>query len=171
MSTIKLYAVLVYHNGIYCASYYNLNDVNILYRNSIKKQIRQTIDNLLEHINTNLYAAKETIGEIDIQVLYYSGYLVITSDTYPNKVALQLIHELLAGNDLNETCCKYRGLENTIIQELDETKEILLQTIEKIIERGEKLEDLLERTHDISIHSRDFKKQSEKLNSSCCTIL
>jgi synaptobrevin homolog YKT6 len=57
-----------------------------------------------------------------------------------------------------------------IQKDLDETREVMVQNIEKVIARGEKLDDLLDKTNDLSESSKVFVKRSKAMNS-CCVIL
>ncbi|PWA90529.1 SNARE-like superfamily protein [Artemisia annua] len=57
-----------------------------------------------------------------------------------------------------------------IQRELDETKIILHKTIDSVLERGEKLDSLVEKSSDLSTASQMFYKQAKKTNQ-CCTIL
>ncbi|GJM92454.1 hypothetical protein PR202_ga08930 [Eleusine coracana subsp. coracana] len=57
-----------------------------------------------------------------------------------------------------------------IQRDLDETKIILHKTIESVLERGERLDSLVEKSSDLSAASQMFYKQAKKTNS-CCTIL
>ena len=54
--------------------------------------------------------------------------------------------------------------------DLDETKVILYDTIEKVLERGEKLEDIVARSENLSATSKQFYKTAKSTNS-CCVIL
>lgn len=54
-------------------------------------------------------------------------------------------------------------------QELDETKIVLHKTIESLLERGEKLDDLVSKSNELGILSKEFLKDSRKTNS-CCVI-
>ena len=54
-----------------------------------------------------------------------------------------------------------------INKSLNETKVIMLQNIEKVLERGEKIDDLVKRSHDLSKTSKEFYKTSKKLNKCC----
>ncbi|KAF8595204.1 snare protein YKT6 [Ceratobasidium sp. AG-I] len=54
-------------------------------------------------------------------------------------------------------------------QELDETKIVLHKTIEAVLERGEKLDDLVDRSNNLSATSKQFYKSAKKQNS-CCVI-
>ncbi|OAV88986.1 synaptobrevin like YKT6 [Puccinia triticina 1-1 BBBD Race 1] len=55
-------------------------------------------------------------------------------------------------------------------QELDETKIVLHKTIESVLERGEKLDSLVERSNALSSQSKMFYKTAKKQNS-CCLIV
>lgn len=55
-------------------------------------------------------------------------------------------------------------------QELDETKIILHKTIESVLERGQKLDSLVERSENLSAQSKMFYKSAKKQNS-CCVIM
>lgn len=54
--------------------------------------------------------------------------------------------------------------------ELDETKIILHNTIEAVLQRGEKLDDLVEKSEGLSMQSKAFYKTAKKTNQ-CCVIL
>jgi len=53
--------------------------------------------------------------------------------------------------------------------DLDETTAVLHQTIDNLLERGEKLDSLVERSDDLSKQSKMFYKQARKTNS-CCVV-
>ncbi|KAI5070620.1 hypothetical protein GOP47_0014963 [Adiantum capillus-veneris] len=76
---------------------------------------------------------------------------------------------------LNEALGKYQDPTEAdkllkIQKELDETKHILHKTIDSVLERGEKLDSLVEKSSDLSLASQVFYKQAKKTNQ-CCTIL
>lgn len=54
--------------------------------------------------------------------------------------------------------------------QMKDIKEIMIENIEKILDRGEKLENLVERSKKLSDTSKDFYHKSKKLNS-CCVML
>ena len=51
--------------------------------------------------------------------------------------------------------------------DVDETKEIMVKNIDKLLDRNEKLEDLVAKSDDLSMQSKTFMKQSKKMNSCC----
>ena len=57
-----------------------------------------------------------------------------------------------------------------IQRELDETKIVLHKTIDSVLARGEKLDNLVEKSSDLSLASQMFYKQAKKSNS-CCGMM
>lgn len=53
--------------------------------------------------------------------------------------------------------------------DLDETKIILKNTIEAVLERGEKLDDLVVKSEELSYQSKAFYKTAKKTNA-CCSF-
>jgi len=119
---------------------------------------------------------------------------VITDLEYPARVAFVLLTQLLdefstAHGDswttvttaesvvyppLEEYLAKYQDPAaadkvTKIQQDLDETTQILHKTIDSVLERGVKLDNLVERSDDLSKQSKMFYKQAKKTNS-CCVI-
>ena len=54
--------------------------------------------------------------------------------------------------------------------DLDETKIILLNTISAVLQRGEKLDDLVAKSDDLSAQSKVFYKTARKTNQ-CCSLI
>ena len=57
-----------------------------------------------------------------------------------------------------------------IQRDLDETKVVLHETIESMLQRGEKLETLVDKSSDLSMASQMFYKQAKK-NNQCCKLM
>lgn len=51
--------------------------------------------------------------------------------------------------------------------ELDETKIVLHNTIEAVLQRGEKLDDLVAKSEGLSMQSKTFYKTAKKTNACC----
>lgn len=121
--------------------------------------------------------------------------VVVSDHEYPSRVAHTLLNKVLddfaskipahTWSCLVESTCQYQGLEvylakyqvpteadamTKIQADLDETKIILHNTIEAVLERGEKLDDLVAKSEDLSTQSKTFYKTARKTNQ-CCTIL
>ena len=48
----------------------------------------------------------------------------------------------------------FHHLHNSVQNELDETKQIVSETLEKILDRGQKLDDLVSRSNELSEQSK-----------------
>ena len=55
-------------------------------------------------------------------------------------------------------------------KEIDETKVILHKTIESMLDRGEKLDQLVDKSEKLSAQSKTFYKVAQKTNSCSCSI-
>ncbi|KAJ2019695.1 palmitoyltransferase [Coemansia sp. S680] len=120
--------------------------------------------------------------------------VVITDREYPGRVALglaaKMIDEYTKVHDdrfiesatgktgfvvLKEFIGKYQDPKQAdsimrVQQELDETKVVLHKTIESLLERGEKLDALVDRSNQLSSQSKMFYKTAKKTNS-CCIVM
>lgn len=107
----------------------------------------------------------------------------ITTTNYPSSPILRLSMNLLGEFEKNTNQSNFVLLQERVDQcqepkdvdkiafiqsEIEETKMIMISNIDAILRRGERLEDLLEKTTDISASSKTFLKKSKKLNSWCC---
>ncbi|KAH7281624.1 hypothetical protein KP509_36G055700 [Ceratopteris richardii] len=75
---------------------------------------------------------------------------------------------------LNDALARYQDPTEAdkilkIQKELDETKHILHEALEALMDRGEKLDTLMEKSADLGLASQGFYKQAKK--TKCCTIL
>lgn len=124
--------------------------------------------------------------------------VIISDKEYPVRVAFSLLNKILeeylvkypasviagatAANapttrfaELEQYLAKYQDPQNAdtimkVQQELDETKIVLHKTIESVLDRGEKLDSLVDKSEALSASSRMFYKQAKKTNS-CCVIM
>mmetsp|Transcript_18679 Transcript_18679/g.32404 ORF Transcript_18679/g.32404 Transcript_18679/m.32404 type:complete len:200 (-) Transcript_18679:128-727(-) len=119
----------------------------------------------------------------------------ITCDAeYPPRVAFSLLTRLLedfssfkpdwvreSRNEavqwpqLESDILKYQDPANAdqimkIQRSLDETRDVLHNTIDSVLQRGEKLEDLVERSGELSAQSKLFYREAKRANS-CCAVV
>ena len=122
------------------------------------------------------------------------GGTVSTDEEYPARVAFVLLGQLLEdfvaehGDSwktvtapesvvfpkADEYLQKYQNPTEAdkitkIQKDLDETTQILHKTIDSVLERGVKLDNLVDKSNDLSAQSKLFYKQAKKTNS-CCVI-
>ncbi|KAI0368500.1 snare protein YKT6 [Pilatotrama ljubarskyi] len=119
--------------------------------------------------------------------------VIITDQEYPVRPAFSLLTKLLddfiakvpqasyntpaaiSFPEINTYIQKYQDPRQAdaimkVQQELDETKIILHKTIESVLQRGEKINDLVDRSTALSAQSKMFYKTAKKQNS-CCVIM
>lgn len=119
--------------------------------------------------------------------------IIVTDQEYPVRPAFSLLTKILddfttkvpqssysnPGSinfpDVQTYLTKYQDPRQAdaimrVQQELDETKIVLHKTIESVLQRGEKLDNLVERSNALSAQSKMFYKTAKKQNS-CCVIM
>jgi synaptobrevin family protein YKT6 len=119
----------------------------------------------------------------------------VTCDSeYPPRVAFTLLTKILEDNtqfnpawqketrneattwpQLDQSIIRYQDPANAdqimkIQKNLDETRDILHNTIDNVLQRGEKLEDLVERSGELSAQSKLFYREAKRANS-CCSVV
>lgn len=177
-------------------SYY-LSDFGFFQRMSIKEGAlfisREVIQRLQPGQNVSV-DHKEWVchGRVTEEGLAFTA---IADEEYPHYVAHNLLKEVtelyekqhgnkwkdvtsdssITINGLDALLEKYQQPENAcnilkVQKELEQTKDVLVKSLEQILERGVKLEEIASKSNDLSFQSKAFMKQSESLNS-CCTIL
>lgn len=120
--------------------------------------------------------------------------IIISNHAYPALVAHQLLSKVLdeflalhprsewaasaptlSFPALKDYIVKYQDPQQAdsimkIQKELDETKIVLHKTIESVLQRGEKIDDLVAKSDGLSAQSKMFYTQAKKQNS-CCVLM
>ena len=123
------------------------------------------------------------------------GAVLIADHEYPQRVAHTLLTKVLDdftlsvpaelwpsgteatinfGQQISNYLSKYQDPRQAdsltrMQEELDETKIILKNTMEAVLERGEKLDDLVVKSEQLSYQSKAFYKTAKKTNG-CCSF-
>ena len=146
-----------------------------------KAGMRQTIEEKGQKFH--VYARTEGVAGV-----------IIADGDYPQRVAFGLLNKVLdefltkhtrskwaMGTpkmpmpELDSYISKYQDPKqaDTIMRvqnELDETKIVLHKTIDSVLQRGEKLDDLVARSDQLSMQSKMFARQAKATNS-CCIVM
>jgi synaptobrevin family protein YKT6 len=56
-------------------------------------------------------------------------------------------------------------------RDIEETKIVMYDAIDKVLERGEKIDALVAKSNDLGAASKTFYTQAKKTNSSCCSVM
>lgn len=82
----------------------------------------------------------------------------------PHIVSRKLISEFNATGIVPDNVAMYFKHKDVLAQ-VDETKQVLIRTISKVIERGEKIEELVAKTEVLSESSKLFFNHTRKMNT------
>ncbi|RNF01719.1 vesicle-associated membrane protein [Trypanosoma rangeli] len=77
---------------------------------------------------------------------------------------------------LEETLLKYQKPEEQdkilkIKRDIEDTKVVMYNAIDQIIERGQKIDELVSKSEDLGMASKTFYKQAKQTNSGCCSVM
>lgn len=173
---------------------YDLQSFSFFQRSSVQEFMTFVSKTMVERTQQ---ASRQSVKEGEYMLHVYvradnlAGVL-ISDHEYPNRVAHTLITKFLddfsvkvpanswATSDessvdfpiLPQYLAKYQNPKEAdaltkIQNDLDETKIILHDTIKAVLERGEKLDDLVAKSDSLSMHSKAFYKTAKKTNSCC----
>lgn len=101
------------------------------------------------------------------QQVFRGKYDNITSTTSDN---------FLPWPHLDETLIKYQNPaeEDKLLRlkkDIDETKILMYSAMDDLLERGQKLDDLVTQSEDLSFASKTFYRQAKQTNSGCCLVM
>ncbi|EDO31089.1 predicted protein [Nematostella vectensis] len=195
---MKLYYLGIYYKDVKVkalVSAADLQSFGYFQRSSVKEFMQFTSQILVERTRPNERASvKEQEYMCHVFVRADSlGACVISDHEYPQRVAFTLLNKILDDFSAQISPAQYKSAAaNTIVfpaceenlqkyqnpreadamtkvqAELDETKIVLHGTIEAVLQRGEKLDDLVEKSEGLSMQSKAFYKTAKKTNSCCC---
>lgn len=136
----------------------------------------------------------EYVGHVFVRSDNLAG-VIVTDGLYPTRVAFSLINKITdefinryprhtwanltpqttSYPELKSHLDKYQSPTEAdpmmkVQRELDETKIILHKTMESLLQRGEKLDDLVAKSDQLSSQSKMFYKTAKKTNS-CCYLM
>lgn len=173
---------------------YDLQSFSFFQRGSVQEFMSFISKTVVERTQT---ASRQSVkeGEYMCQVYVRGDNLagvLITDHEYPSRVSHTLITKVL--DDFaakvppnlwptsNETTIDFPNLPGYLAkyqnpkeadaltkmqEDLDETKIILHSTIKAVLDRGEKLDDLVAKSDSLSMNSKAFYKTARKTNSCC----
>jgi len=178
------------------ASYADLSSYSFYQRGSVQEFMNFFSKTVVERTNTG---QRQAVEEQSYKFSVYNrggadnlAAIIITDQEYPARPAFSLLQKVLdvfstqvprasftdpsriSFPALKAYVDKYQDPRQAdaimkVQAELDETKIVLHKTIESVLQRGEKLDNLVERSNNLSAQSKMFYKTAKKQNS-CCVI-
>jgi len=181
---------------IILAQVHEVSDVSWLQRSTVRQVLTAVTRIFVQRCKLGDRIAAVHEGQV-VHVHRTSAGLaavVITDEEYPSRVAFHLASQLItttqnkyandAWKQLSENGAKLSELDEAIVQyqdpkkvdsisrvqgELDETMDIMRKNIDKVLDRGVALDDLMARSDDLSSNSKLFYNTARSHNR-CCTI-
>ncbi|KAM0676686.1 palmitoyltransferase [Binucleata daphniae] len=160
--------------------HFNLSQFNFLTRNSIKELIRHFALEISKAINdVNFQEFKQNFDNkktVWFYVKIIKGYLymIVTENEYPRMIAYMLIKDMEENKkNYKELQEEYEDVESKdlltcVNKQLDETKIVLTRTLEDVVGRGEKLDDLVSKSDNLSTQTKALFNMSKKQNRCGC---
>lgn len=86
------------------------------------------------------------------------------------------LHESVINSELASRAEKFQDPANIdkierITKEVEETKAIMVENIEKLLQRGESIDELVKTSEDLSMQSKNFAISAKKLRRKCCIVM
>ncbi|KAF7684527.1 Synaptobrevin like protein ykt6 [Astathelohania contejeani] len=168
-------------NKIYNESY-NLQSFSFFTRKSIRELIQLTARTIAAKLDTDDFQEFVQSFGNDTEYKFYTKancdkvYIACTTGEYPQHIALQLLKEAERSNVSYSALItdyadyKAKDILYSVNRELDETKQILSRTLETVIGRGEKLDELVQSAESLSYQTKQLFEVAKKQNSCWCSF-
>lgn len=155
--------------------FFNKNHYNFFTRRTSKEFLMFASNEVIKkHKNgDNLMIIEHNNHYMYVHSYHNQKGVVIADKALLKRIVLSLMLELFDKKTLSqETILSYEKPDKIekIQKQLEETTLTIHQTIDSILERGEKLEDLVQKSGDLSNQSKAFYYESKKFNR-CCSLL
>ncbi|KAL1919963.1 uncharacterized protein VTP21DRAFT_1895 [Calcarisporiella thermophila] len=194
---MKIYSISVLNAenkpAVTLTSEHELSDFGFFQRGGVQEFMGFLAKTVAERTNPGQRQSVEQdnyVGHVYVRSDGAAG-VIVSDKEYPARVAFSLLNKILdeftvrypkhqwaqgmSYPELKEYITKYQDPKqaDTIMRvqkELDETKIVLHKTIESVLQRGERLDTLVERSDQLSNQSKMFYKAAKKTNS-CCVVM
>ncbi|KAI8381036.1 Longin-like domain-containing protein [Radiomyces spectabilis] len=195
---MKLYSILILRKvgdkAKILASQFDLSSFGYFQRSSVQEFMNFSAATIAERTAVGQRQSVESENNVAHVYSHPQNIVgVIVSDKeYPSRVAFSLLNKVLDEflvkfpaskwdnpplnyPELTDYLRKYQDPKQAdaimkVQNELDETTAILHKTIDSVLQRGEKLDSLVDRSEALSSQSKMFYKTAKRTNS-CCVVM
>lgn len=152
---MKIHSIIIFQKTndiiVYKESY-NVSDISFFYRKNIKELLLFMSKTVASRIKNQKICVTEK--EYNIYTFDNANYTIVavTDKEYPSRVAFSMIEyifqQMSSAFDLDTILQKYKDPNEAdqilkVQKTIDSTKIVMLDAIDKVLERGEKLDDLI----------------------------
>lgn len=173
---MKLYAIIEFQNNEVVREKYDLTSFSFFQRSSAAEFMRFTAKTMMERMKMGERASLKQDNYLIHCYRDSKCIAFVTDEEYSGRLAFGAINSMINDQtNLDTLFLKYSDPKQTdsilkVQNELDETKIILHNTINAVLERGEKLDDLVNKSNALSMQSKAFYKTAKRTNS-CCKLM
>ncbi|CAG9317618.1 unnamed protein product [Blepharisma stoltei] len=152
-------------------------DQDIKLQFSLPGNIKDTISNLIQssaNKNTRCSFNYENAFHVHMYNISPNSYVVVTESSFSRKIAFEFLEDVkesyLSGSlkTLDAKVKKYNEHQdedklNKIKNHVQEINEIMMMNIDKVIQRGAKIEVIMDQTKELEGRARMFKKNAKEI--------
>lgn len=120
-----------------------------------------------ENLSSNWISYSHTSPDLSVRSI------VVAEAKHPQVVALRILTKLKSMTDQKQLQATLYNEQDKLSQaeeKLDQIKVVMIQNIDLILQRGENLDNLILKSEELSLQSKDFFVKAKK-NNRCCKIL
>ena len=157
---------------------YDLSHVSFFSRSTVREFIVFYSKTVAEHIQNSKICVTEKEYKMCAENKNNLTIVVTTDREYLDRAAFSIIdavwREMNNNIDLNKMLEKYQDpcAADKIMKvqrDIDSAKLIMLDSVDKVLQRGQSLDQLISKSQDLSDSSKMFYQDTKKMNS-CCVI-
>lgn len=172
---MKIVSVFLYNEGPDYRYVENLDFVPFFNRHSVKELMHELVREAVYSVDDMRKIFEHPPWQI---IVYNTGerrFAMVTDNEYPVSVAFEILAKLdiepLLLYKILEDCQDPRTISPLfrLRQQLDETLVIMHENVDKILERGEDIAQLVDKSERLSSNSKLFYKEARRHNR-CCVI-
>jgi synaptobrevin homolog YKT6 len=181
---MKVYSIIIFNkedkNLFLQKETYDVSNVPFFYRNETKESLRFLSKTVAERVTNQKLCVTEKDYNVYIVNRNNISVVAITDKDYHTRVAFSLADLIaLSANNANieKLIVTYQNPDEAdkilkIQKNIDQTKVTMVDAIDKVLAREERIDDLVAKSSDLSDGSKAFYKDAKKMNSWCsgCNI-
>lgn len=181
---MKIFCISVYDSRELAFSAKDLSSIGYFQRSNVAQFMDFFGKTIVERLPKDITQMCVTEEIYRCYIYQREGYccLLISDQEYPERVATKVCRDVATQATLQNI--DQGGLQETLTRsqdptlvnqlhhiqsELEDVRELLHKSMESILERGEKLENLVQRSEELSASSKMFYRSARKTNS-CCVL-
>ncbi|WUR04929.1 synaptobrevin YKT6-like protein [Vairimorpha necatrix] len=175
---MPLYSIVVtnIHTDEVTEKHFHLSEFSFFQRKPIREyimMISKEVTSRLQSYDFQVFEQKFNELSILVFVKVYNEYAYIScGKDYPVNIANKFLSECKDCRDFEKLLKEFQDpkshdILDKIQRDLKETREISVKTLNSLLERNEKLEDLVKRSSELSVSSKIFYKAAHKRNKCC----